>query len=85
MWKCCSPQQNTFLLMETAQPQMSQKMSKKFFFYENFQNGGHQIPEKKLENQLKKIVTEQGITHVNVVLAVPFQNAKLVSGLPNNM
>ena len=49
-------------------------MSKNFKLCENFQNGGHQIPEYKLENQPKKNFTEQGITHVHIVLAVPVLN-----------
>ena len=61
---------------------MPRKNVKKFYFYENPQNGGHQIPEKILENQLKNNFAEQGITHVNVVLAVPFQMQNWFQGPP---
>ena len=40
--------------------------------------------EDEEENQPKKNFTEQGITHMHVVLAIPAPNTKLVSGPPNN-
>ena len=69
--------QNTFALMETT-------MSKNSISMRTFKTADIKFRKKILENQLKIFSTEQCITHVNVVLAVPFQLQNWFQGPPNN-